>query len=107
MLAHQASLAARAQGKFWEMHYRLFAAQDRLVRADLKRHAEGLGLDLAAFERAIDAPESAEAIRADQVFAGRMGVMGVPAFFVNGRFIPGAQPYELFRDRVEQELRAR
>ncbi len=107
LAAHKAAVAAGAQGKFWEMHDRLFGAQDKLDREDFKRHARELGLDLPAFERAMDAPETAELIRADQVLAGRMGPMGVPAFFIDGRFIAGAQPYELFRDRIEEELRAR
>lgn len=105
-LAHQAAMAAAAQGKFWEMHDRIFAAQNQLAREDLRSHAQELGLDLDAFDRLLDAPETSDAIRKDQVLAGRMGPMGVPAFFINGRFIAGAQPYELFRDRVEEALRA-
>jgi len=104
--AHKASMAAAAQGKFWEMHDRLFASQEKLELEDLKSHAKELGLDLAAFERDMSSPATAEAIKADQILAGRFGSIGVPSFFINGRFIPGAQPYDLFRDRIEEELRA-
>ncbi|MGA3262391.1 MAG: thioredoxin domain-containing protein, partial [Bryobacteraceae bacterium] len=53
LLAHEAALAAGAQGKFWEMHDTLFENQTHLTRADLLGYAKSLGLDLAAFERAL------------------------------------------------------
>ena len=54
LLAHEASLAAGVQGKFWEMHDTLFENQTKLTRADLLGYAKSLGLDLAAFQRALD-----------------------------------------------------
>jgi protein-disulfide isomerase len=54
LLAHEAALAAGAQGKFWEMHDTLFENQTHLTRTDLLGYAKSLGLDLAAFERALD-----------------------------------------------------
>jgi protein-disulfide isomerase len=107
-LAHRAAAAAGEQGKFWEMHDLLFRSQEKLGREDLKEHARSLGLDLAAFESGLDAPESAAAVEADQVLAGRLGVGGgVPSFFINGRFVAGAQPYDLFRERVEEALKGK
>jgi protein-disulfide isomerase len=53
-LAHEAALAAGAQGRFWGMHDTLFENQTHLTRADLLGYAKSLGLDLSAFERALD-----------------------------------------------------
>ena len=107
LLAHRAAAAAAAQGKFWEMHDLLFRSQDRLGREDLTDHARSLGLDLEAFERGLDAPEFAALVEADRVLAGRLGIAGVPSFFINGRYVAGAQPYDLFRELVEDELKAK
>jgi len=54
LLAHEAALAAGAQGKFWEMHDTLFENQTKLTRADLLGYAKSLALDLAAFQYALD-----------------------------------------------------
>jgi protein-disulfide isomerase len=54
LLAHEAALAAGAQGKFWEMHDTLFENQTKLSRADLLGYAKALGLNLPAFQQALD-----------------------------------------------------
>jgi protein-disulfide isomerase len=54
LLAHEASLAAGAQGKFWEMHDVLFENQTNLSRPDLLEHAKALDLNLPAFQQALD-----------------------------------------------------
>lgn len=54
LLAHEAALAAGAQGKFWEMHDTLFENQTKLSRADLLGYTKALGLDLPAFQQALD-----------------------------------------------------
>ncbi|MCI0433449.1 MAG: DsbA family protein [Gemmatimonadetes bacterium] len=104
MLAHQAAIAAAAQGKFWEMHDRIFAAQQALDRATLVAHAKALGLDLPKFEHALDDPATQARIRADVDEGTRIGVQGTPTFVVNGRMFSGAQPYESFKAQVEQAL---
>ena len=104
--AHEAAQAAAAQGRFWEMHDRIFAAPERLDRAALVAHAEAIGLDPAAFEAALDAPETGAAVQRDVAEGRRVGVRGTPAFFVNGSLLSGAQPYEAFEARVEQALAA-
>lgn len=104
MLAHRAAAAAAAQGRFWELHDRIFAAPGALDRAGLLHHARALGLDLEAFERALDGPESEAAVRRDMAEGAALGVQGTPAFFINGRSLSGAQPYEAFRAQVELVL---
>jgi protein-disulfide isomerase len=105
LLAHRAAVAAHRQGKFWEMHDLLFSSQQKLDRETLVAHAQALGLDLRSFEEVLDSPESTQAVSADMSQAGRLGIRGVPAFFINGRFLPGAQPLQVFQELIDEELR--
>ena len=102
--AHKAAMAAHRQGKFWEMHDRLFASQDDFSQTRLLEHAEALGLDREQFQRAMASPQTATQLQQDREEASRLGVRGVPAFFVNGRFVAGAQPFETFERIIEAEL---
>jgi protein-disulfide isomerase len=83
--AAEAAEAAAAQGKFWEMHDRLFTHQDALGPSDIYRHAAALELDLDRFSddlrRRRHAPRVAEDVRS----ADASGVSGTPTFFINGR----------------------
>jgi Na+/H+ antiporter NhaA len=83
-MAAQAAEAAAAQGRFWEMHDRLFAHADELTPDDLVAHAEALGLDVERF--AEDLAERRYAGRVDHhiLSAEASGATGTPTFFVNG-----------------------
>ena len=83
-LAAEAAEAAAAQGKFWEMHDKLFAHHDNLEAPDLLDHAAALGLDLERFARELGAGTYAQRIRDDVAGAEASGVEGTPTFFVNG-----------------------
>lgn len=93
MLAHEAVLAAGAQGKFWEMHDVLFANQQHLTRADLVGYAKQIGLNLPAFEQALDRHTYLPVIESDLAEAKGLGVTTTPTFFVNGRRLVGPQGY--------------
>lgn len=82
-LAAEAAEAAGAQGRFWEMHDLLFAHQDALSPADLRGHAEALGLDVAAFERDIAGGRFRGRVARDVASADAAGVTGTPTFFIN------------------------
>ncbi len=91
--AFDAALAAEAagmQGAFWEMFTTLFREQGRLARRDLERHAEGLGLDVAKFREALDAPAVRARVERDLEEGGRLGVHSTPTFLVNGRLFEGS-----------------
>jgi protein-disulfide isomerase len=103
-LAHAASLAAGAQGKFWEFHDRLFANPGKLNREDLLRYARELGLDAARFERDLLDARLKQVIDADRAEAVSLGATGTPAFFVNGRYLSGAKPFEEFAKLINAEL---
>lgn len=100
------ALAAHRQGKFWEMHDRLFAAQKSLSPASIRGIAEELGLDMQAYDAAIADPAIEAMIAEDEALAGQVGASGTPAFFVNGRFLSGAQPLENFAALIDEELAA-
>jgi protein-disulfide isomerase len=83
LLAHEAALAAGAQGKFWEMHDTLFENQTKLTLADLLTYAKALNLDLPAFQRALDNHTYRPIIERDLAEAKGLGVTTTPTFFAN------------------------
>jgi protein-disulfide isomerase len=97
----------RAQGgaaKFWEMHDRLFGSAPALERPALEQVAKDAGLDLAAFKKALDENRHEARIRRDQALVTGLGANGTPTFFVNGRKIAGAVPFEAFKAVIDEEL---
>jgi protein-disulfide isomerase len=100
-----AARAAGEQGKFWEMHDKLFADQAHEDRATFEKYAQELGLNMGKFKAALDAQKGKEAIEADSAAGGKIGAHGTPAFFVNGKFLSGAQPYEVFKGKIDEELK--
>jgi protein-disulfide isomerase len=102
--ASEAAACADEQGKFWEMHDRLFANQSRLQVADLKQHAADVGLDAAKFDECLDSGRRAADVKRSAEEARRYGVSSTPSFFINGRLLTGAQPYESFARIIDEEL---
>jgi Na+/H+ antiporter NhaA len=84
-LAAEASEAAAAQGKFWEMYDTLLAHQSELGPRDLARYAGDLGLDLDRFRDELRRREYAQRVSEDVASADESGVSGTPTFFINGR----------------------
>ncbi len=103
-IAAQAAMAANAQGKFWPYHDLLFANQRNLQKSKLIEYAKQLGLDLKKFKAALDAGTYKNYINKDSRFAGTVGANGTPTFFINGRRIVGALPYNRFKRVIDQEI---
>src|SRR6266404_8491130 len=82
--AAEASEAAGAQGRFWEMHDLLFENQSTLDVSHLVGFAETLGLDSERFIRELEGRVHLERVREDFMSGVRSGVNGTPAFFING-----------------------
>ena len=82
--AAEAAEAAGAQGRFWEMHDRLYENQARLSRPDLRSHAQAIGLDLGRFDDDLADHVHADRVREDFMSGVRSGVNGTPTFFING-----------------------
>ena len=106
MEAAEASMAANAQGKFWEMHDKMFANQGALDRVSLERYATELGLDMNRFKADLDGNRYKSAVEADKTYGMGLpgGGMGTPTFFINGRKIAGAYPYEKFDQMIKDAL---
>ena len=103
--AHAAAEAAHRQGKFWEMHDLIFANQRELSQEKYEEHAQQLGLDMDRFRKDAASPEVKKKVDADAAEAARLGVTGTPGFFVNGRFVSGAKPFESFKQIIDEELK--
>ena len=104
MPAARAAVAAGLQGRYWEMHDRLFASP-QLDPDTLERYAKEIGLDVDRWKRDQSDPRVAAIIQRDMDLATNVNVSGTPAFFVNGRRLPGgAAPLEAFSSLVDEEL---
>ncbi len=101
--AAEAVLCAKEQGKFWEMHSKVFPSQS-LEDADFTRFATEIGLNMKKFNKCYTEHRMAPRIDADMAEGQRVGVRGTPHFFINGRPINGAQPFEAFKAIIDEEL---
>jgi protein-disulfide isomerase len=102
--AAEAAMAAAAQGKFIEMHRKLFENQQQLTREKFLGLAKEIGLDVDRFTKDIDAHKYLAAIQKDSKEAEDIGATGTPASFINGRYLSGAKPYGNFKDIIDEEL---
>jgi protein-disulfide isomerase len=101
--AAEAAECAGEQGKYWEMHDKLFDG-GALDTTSLKQYAEDIGLDTASFNDCLDSGEMASEVQQDFSDGQSYGVSGTPSFFINGVLIVGAQPYDAFEQAIEQAL---
>jgi protein-disulfide isomerase len=76
--------AAAAQGKFWEMHDRLFANQHSLDDANLVKYAAELGLDVERVSEQLSSQEHARRVAEDSESGLASGVSGTPTFYIDG-----------------------
>ncbi len=104
-IAANAGLAANEQGKFWEMHDKMFANQQALDRASLERYAQEIGLDMGKFKSALDSNKFDAQVTKDSNEGQAIGANGTPTFFINGRQLVGAQPIEQFKALIDEELK--
>ncbi len=103
--AAEAGACAQEQGKFWEFHDKMFGNQNKLAVEDLKGYAKSVGLDSSKFDKCLDSGEKKALVEEDLKAGSAAGVSGTPAFFINGVFINGAQPYEQMKQTVDRELK--
>ncbi|MDX2162143.1 MAG: thioredoxin domain-containing protein [bacterium] len=101
-----AAQCAHDQGRFWEFHERFYGDQTRLTEADFTAYAAELEMDVTAFTACYQARTPEAGIDADLAEGQQLGVQGTPTFFVNGRILIGAQPYDVFASYIEAELTA-
>ncbi len=104
---HLAARCAGEQGQFWPYHDALYANAPHGNPDDLRKYAAAVNLNLAAFESCLASAKYAAAVQQDFDEGKQAGVSGTPAFFINGRFLPGAQPLERFVQIIDEELALR
>ena len=102
--AAEAAQCAMAQGKFWDYHDKLFANQKALAPENLKQYATDVGLDVEDFDACLSGGQTRNDVDTDHQQGQRLGVTGTPAFFINGRFLSGAQPFDAFKSIIDEEL---
>ena len=103
--AHAAAEAARMQGKFWEMHDAIFKNQRDLSTTTFEKYAAEIGIDVAKYKKDLASKELKARIDSDLAEARKLGVTGTPAFFINGRFLSGAQPVASFTRLIDEVLK--
>jgi len=102
--AAEAAQCANEQGKFWEYHDKLFANQRALEDDDFVKYATEIGLDVDAFKACYTSGKFKGEVAKEAREGSQLGVTGTPAFFVNGRFLSGAQPFDAFKNIIDDEL---
>jgi protein-disulfide isomerase len=116
--AAEAASCAGEQGKYWEMHDRLFTNQNALAAQQLPGHADAVGLDAAKFKSCLEGGQYAAKIRKDLADAQKAGATGTPTFLLGitdpmatevktVRKLVGAQPYAAFKDAIDSLLSAK
>jgi len=117
MKSHLAANCAGDQDKYWAMHDKLFANQRALQPEALRKYAEEVGLDMAAFDACLSDESRQAEIQADMAEGRKLGVRGTPSFALGYtdpesskvrivQVIRGAQPYSAFKKAIDKMLSA-
>lgn len=108
MSAHNAAACAADQGKFWEMHDKIFMAQDQWnteatdnPKPFFQKYASDIGLEPKAFETCYDSRTHQQRIFANQAEGERRQVGSTPTFMVGNKSYPGALPYDVLKAIVD------
>ncbi len=115
--AHEAANCAGDEGKYREMHEKIFSNVKAISADDLTQHAEAIGLNVETFKNCLDSGKYAAEIRNDIAEGSKAGVKGTPSFFVGltdpksskvkaTKLLRGAQPYPQFKKAIESFLSA-
>jgi protein-disulfide isomerase len=103
--AAQGAFALGGNDAFWKWHDTAFKNQGSLSTDSYVKWATDAGVkDIAGFKAGLDSHKWADKVDADLNAGKAAGVQGTPAFFVNGIFINGAQPFDNFKKTIDQEL---
>lgn len=108
----EAAECADEQGKFWEMHDKIFEEQGKLgtgtitsiTKDDVKNWAKELRLNTKKFNECLDSEKYKSEVQKDLLDGQKAGVKGTPTLFINGREVRGAQPFEVFKAIIDEEL---
>jgi protein-disulfide isomerase len=106
--AAQAAECAAEQAKFWEYHDQLFKNQGGLAFTEtkLRQYARDIGLNVGAFGTCLGSGKHKDKVERETTAAAYVGGRGTPFFIVNQRHLVGAQPYDVFRRVIDEELKS-
>ncbi len=114
--AAEAAHCAGEQGKYWEMHDKIFANQKAIEPKDLSEYAKAIGIDVSKFQECLDSGKNAEVVKKNMTEGQKAGVTGVPGFFLGytdpdkpntvkaTKMLKGAQPYAKFKEAIDSLL---
>jgi protein-disulfide isomerase len=99
--------AQKGDKAFWAYHDLLFQNQNALTRENLEKFAQQVGgIDMKAFQQALDSGKHKAAVDADMAAVSKAGAqIGTPSFFINGKLVQGAQPYPAFKAAIDAALK--
>jgi protein-disulfide isomerase len=113
--AKPAALASRCaadQDKYWDYHEKLFATQEEWseltgeeTNQKFTTYATDMGLDSAEFSTCLTEKTHEKAVDDDLALGQKVGVGGTPSFFINGKQLVGAQPFEVFKAEIDKALK--
>lgn len=104
-LAAEASLAAQAQGKFWEMHDKMYANFRQISRDHILIWAKDLGLDINRFQSELDSHKYAKRVAAELQEGEKAGVAGTPTFYIEGKRLNANFDVKTATPLILQELK--
>jgi protein-disulfide isomerase len=106
--AAEASECAAEQDTFWDFHNEVFLDQNQnrsqLNVENLVGLANNVGLDTEVFQECLESGRYNSQVNQESMVVRNLGVNGTPGFVVNGVYIPGAQPFDVFQQVIDEEL---
>jgi len=105
-IAAEASLAARDQGKFREMHLLLLDRSPKLDRESLIGCAKELKLDVPRFTKDLDTMRHKQEIDRDLKLGEALDLYNTPTIFINGVKLIGNRPFDAYKTVIDRELKA-
>jgi protein-disulfide isomerase len=90
---------------YFRMHDKLFENQENLSIDNFKKWARGLDSSGIKFDQCLDSGKYASKVKENLAYGQQLGVVGTPTFFINGKPVRGAQPYEVIKSVIDAELK--
>ena len=108
-ISAEAAEAAATQGKFWEMHGKLYETQNTWAESSkpldlFVNYAQELGLDADKFKEDVDGNKYSDRINKDKSDGNALGVNSTPTFFINGEKLVGASNYNTLKSKIDSQL---
>ena len=110
--AAEGTECANDQGKFWEMHDKIFEEQEKqgsgtiqFTKQDVGKWAAAVGLNMSQFNQCVNSGKYSKLVEDDIAYGSQLGVSGTPTTFINGQRIVGAQPFASFKTVIDGLLK--